>query len=195
MIYISTNLYVIIKITVIFTQLYTLMVIKSATWMTETGTSFNATSNQTALHKPYYLKRSSGQFMARCFQYAIRVQIVQAKAAFEYPVSWARSENDVLRLILRYLVAKRCLAGLKDKAQSLNVKCQKCNDMRSNYRRCELEICVSFIQWLPKPSNQVQGTYRTPADDEPPPRGLQVRMWSKEYSTQNLVFSEKKILC
>ena len=34
------------------------------------------------------------------------------------------------------------------------VKCQKCTNLLSNYRRCGLEMWVYSTQWLPKPSYQ-----------------------------------------
>ncbi|GFY34843.1 hypothetical protein TNCV_845331 [Trichonephila clavipes] len=53
---------------------------------------------------------------------------------------------------VHYLVGRWRLADLEDKAQALDVKCQKCIDLLSNYLRYELEMCMSCIQWLPNPS-------------------------------------------
>lgn len=38
----------------------------------------------------------------------------------------------------------------------MNIKCQKCINLRSNYRLPELEMCLSCTQWLPKPSHKIQ---------------------------------------
>lgn len=89
----------------------------------------------------------------------IDLEIVQTRAAIEYPVYKEKSEQDVQHVVLRYLDGKWHLAGLEDIAQSLDIRCQKCTDLCSNYYRSELKMCVSCTEWPRKSSHQVQDSY------------------------------------
>ena len=44
-------------------------------------------------------------------------------------------------------------------AQPLDVRCQKCFNLHSNYCWFEFEMCMSCTQWLSKPSHEVQIPY------------------------------------
>ena len=64
--------------------------------------------------------------MTRCFPWVADREILQAKETIEYPVYRERLENDVQLELFQYRVGRWCLAGLEDKAQPLEVRCQKC---------------------------------------------------------------------
>ncbi|GFX07900.1 hypothetical protein TNCV_4161691 [Trichonephila clavipes] len=51
------------------------------------------------------------------------------------------------------------LADLDDREQPLDVCCQKCTNLRSSYRRFEIDMNVSFTQWFYNPSYKVRGLY------------------------------------
>ncbi|GFV21934.1 hypothetical protein TNCV_4526211 [Trichonephila clavipes] len=75
---------------------------------------------------------------------------VNIRVTVEYFVYRGRSEYDVQRVVLHYLVGRWRLADLEVHwtAQPLDLRCQKCAYLRSNYRRSELETCVSCTKWL-----------------------------------------------
>ncbi|GFS77229.1 hypothetical protein TNCV_3758181 [Trichonephila clavipes] len=52
-------------------------------------------------------------------------------------------------------------------------------------------MCVSFTQWLLKPSYQVpRYQYRMLADYERPPQSLQTRIWPSEYWFENMTLCQ-----
>lgn len=60
---------------------------------------------------------------------------------------------------LRYFIERWKSAGLEDRAYALDITCHKCNDLRLNYRRSELEMYNSYTQRLLKLSHQLQDRY------------------------------------
>ena len=64
------------------------------------------------------------------------------------------SEHNMQHLVLHYLDKRWSVAGLKARAQPLDVR-----KTSLNYRQSELEKCVSYTLWLLKPTLQVQGPY------------------------------------
>ncbi|GFX82788.1 hypothetical protein TNCV_1699071 [Trichonephila clavipes] len=65
----------------------------------------------------------------RCFQWVTDLEIVQARVATEYPVYQGRPKHNVQHV----LVGREHLVGPHDRAQPLDVRCQKWTDLLSNY--------------------------------------------------------------
>lgn len=84
--------------------------------------------------------------------------IVQARATIEYPV-YQEGQNTTCNMWSWIILFRLRLAGLGDRVQLLDVRCQKCTNLRSNHRWSELEMSVSCIQSPCKPSHQVQGPH------------------------------------
>ncbi|GFW66225.1 hypothetical protein TNCV_1711241 [Trichonephila clavipes] len=72
----------------------------------------------------------------------------------KFPVNRGRSEHDVQCVVLHCLVGGVRLADLGDRPQLLEIRYQKCIDLRSNYHRPELETGLSFTHLSPKTSYQ-----------------------------------------
>ncbi|GFY22288.1 5-hydroxytryptamine receptor 2A [Trichonephila clavipes] len=103
--------------------------------------------------------KSLPQPKTRYFERVTDQKTVLAGVTIEFPVFRGRSEHNGQHVILHYLVGRGRLAGLKDKSQPSDVRCQKCTDLLSNFRPSEVEMCVSLTQWLAKPSQLVLGCY------------------------------------
>ncbi|GFX31482.1 hypothetical protein TNCV_433231 [Trichonephila clavipes] len=86
------------------------------------------------------------------------LETLWARVTTESPVYRERSEHDVQYMILHYLVGRWYLAGLEERAQPLDVRYQKCTDLRSNYHRSELEMCVLCTLRQTKPTYQMQAS-------------------------------------
>ncbi|GFX85584.1 hypothetical protein TNCV_3717541 [Trichonephila clavipes] len=54
-----------------------------------------------------------------------------ASATIEYPMYLGMSEHDVRNAVTLYLVKRWCLVNPEDRAQSLDVRSQKCTYLRS----------------------------------------------------------------
>ncbi|GFT86017.1 hypothetical protein TNCV_3256521 [Trichonephila clavipes] len=59
------------------------------------------------------------------FQFVTDLEIVEARATFEYPEYSGRSKHDVQHKVLHYLVGRCRLAGLQDRTLQLGIRCQK----------------------------------------------------------------------
>lgn len=91
------------------------------------------------------------------FQWVTDLETVEGRTTIKYPVYHGRWEHDMQHMVLHYHVKGWHLESLKVRAQLLDIRCQKCNDLHSNYPQSELKMCVSCTLWLPKPSHQVLG--------------------------------------
>ncbi|KFM68315.1 hypothetical protein X975_19810, partial [Stegodyphus mimosarum] len=78
----------------------------------------------------------------------------QVSNQIPYVLSKVRTQRE--HVVLQYLVKRWNLAGIEDRAQPLDVKCQNCTNLHSYYRQSELEICMSCTSGC---ANQVQGPY------------------------------------
>lgn len=67
--------------------------------------------------------------------------IVQARTAIIYFVYRGIWKHGAQHVLLRYLVGDWRLVGLKDRAQPLDIKYQKCTDLLLNYHRSERYAC------------------------------------------------------
>lgn len=56
------------------------------------------------------------------------------------------------KVVLHYLDGKQ-------DTTKMYIRCKKCTDLHLNYHQFKLEMYVSYIQWLPKQSYQVQRPY------------------------------------
>ncbi|GFT81317.1 hypothetical protein TNCV_3672191 [Trichonephila clavipes] len=68
----------------------------------------------------------------------IILEALQAWVTIEHPKYRGRSEHDMQHVVFHHLVRRWLWAGLEVR----EVKCQKCTDLHSNYRRSELEMYV-----------------------------------------------------
>ncbi|GFV74411.1 hypothetical protein TNCV_5128531 [Trichonephila clavipes] len=65
---------------------------------------------------------------------------------YRIPCVLRKDRTQCANMVLSYLVVRGRLEVFDDRAQTLELRGQKCSDLRSNYRRSELEMCVLFTQ-------------------------------------------------
>ena len=136
--------------------------------------------------------------MTRCFQCVSYWESVQTRAAVKYPVYLERSEHGAQHVVLQNLFVRFRLAGLKDRIQTLEVKCQK-SDIKSAFKVLSIrtrDVCVAhrMADQAVTPGAGPLFWHRIQAGNVRSSRRLLTRIRSIEYYTKNLDLNKTTIL-
>ncbi|GFV92799.1 hypothetical protein TNCV_1346501 [Trichonephila clavipes] len=165
-------------------------------WMTESGNSFHAASNLYPTSSTILTEEERRTSLLvihnQMFSRGNRSGDRASQGNNRIPCVQRKLRTGVQDVVLHYLVGRWRLVGSDDRAQPLDVRCQKCTDLRSNYHRSELETYLKAVQAI---GVIPLCRYRMQADEEWSPWNLQTCTLPSEYCTQNRDSSEKTTLC
>lgn len=112
------------------------------------------------LHQLYKLEKGGGpvsqESMTRRLKWVINLKMVQVRAAIAYHVCRGKLEKYMNVWFCVIMLEDGVWQACEDRTLSLDVRCQKCTDLRSNYRRFKLEMYVPCTQWLRKSLHSMQ---------------------------------------